>query len=122
MVMGAFTDLTKWYDMQKQEQWVYFAIGGKIMTEYFKVETEPTADPDVLEIITSEMLTDEEEVYHTVEEGDVGSPIAQALFSAVDGIRALSIIDDTLIITRDPDIPWEVLVDEVRDVLRDFFL
>lgn len=92
------------------------------MSEYFKIETEPTGDPDVLEIITSETLTDEEEVYSTPEEGDEGSPIAQTLFSGVDGIRALTIIEDTLIVTRDPHVPWEVLIDEVRDALRDFFL
>jgi hypothetical protein len=31
-------------------------------------------------------------------------------------------VGDTLIITRDPDVPWEALIDEVRDALRDFFL
>lgn len=94
------------------------------MSEYFTVEIEYTNDPDTVEIITSETLTndDEREVYNTPEEGEVGSPVAQTLFVGVDGIKALTIDDDTLIVTREPGIPWEQLVDEIRDVLRDFFL
>lgn len=93
------------------------------MSEYFKIETEFTDNPDIIEIITSETLTDlDEEIYKNPAQGETGSPIAQALFYGVDGIQALTIEDDTLIVTRDPKVPWEVLVDEVRDVLRDFFL
>lgn len=93
------------------------------MSEYVTVETERTANPDVMQIIVNQTLTDdEEEIYENAEEGDEGSTLAQALFIAVEGIRALTITDDTLIVTRDPDVTWEDLVDEVRDVLRDFFL
>ena len=93
------------------------------MSEYFTIETQFTDDPDVIEIITSETLTDtNEEVYHTPEEGEFGSPVAQTLFFGVDGILALTIVDDTLIVRRDPAYAWETMVDEIRDVLRDFFL
>ncbi len=93
------------------------------MTEYFKFETERTDDPDVLEIYVNQSLTDgQEEVYTSPEAGETGSPIAQALFVGVDGIQELTLSDDMLIIRREPDVPWEMLVDEVRDVLRDFFL
>ncbi|MEQ8673840.1 MAG: NifU N-terminal domain-containing protein [Aggregatilineales bacterium] len=93
------------------------------MSEYVTVETERTNKPDVINIIVNQTLTtDDEEVYENAEEGDEGSTLAQALFIAVEGIRALTITEDTLTITRDPDVTWEDLVDEVRDVLRDFFL
>ena len=93
------------------------------MSEYVTVETRPTDDPDVLEIITNQTLTGEvEEIYHDLDEGDEGSPIAQMLFSGVEGIVALTIAPNTLVIQRDPEIPWEAIVDEVRDALRDFFL
>lgn len=93
------------------------------MSEYFTIEMQFTDDPDVVEIITSEILTDQdEEVYRTREEGEFGSPVAQVLFFGVDGIRALTIVDDTLIVRRDPAVAWEVMIDEIRDVLRDFFL
>lgn len=93
------------------------------MSEYFTIEAEPTADPDVMELIASERLTEQgEEVYTTREAGEIGSPIAQVLFFGVEGIAALTIVDDTLIVRRDPAYAWEMLVDEIRDVLRDFFL
>jgi hypothetical protein len=93
------------------------------MSEYFTVEAEPTGDPDVMEIVASEALTENgEEVYRSPEEGDEGSPIAQMLFHGVEGIRALTINGDTMLVTRDPDVPWEMIIDEIRDALRDFFL
>jgi hypothetical protein len=93
------------------------------MSEYVTVEAQPTAKPDVLEIVTNQTLTDQpEEIYHSYDEGDEGSPIAQMIFNGVNGIAALTITTHSLIITREPDIPWEDIIDEVRDALRDFFL
>jgi hypothetical protein len=93
------------------------------MSEYFSLTAELTDDTDVMEITTSETLTHEpEEIYRTPEEGQIGSPIAQTLFHAASGIQALSIIEDTLIVQRAPGIVWEVLIDDIRDALRDFFL
>ncbi|MBZ0277234.1 MAG: NifU N-terminal domain-containing protein [Anaerolineae bacterium] len=93
------------------------------MSEYITVETRPTGDANSLEIITNQTLTTEEaEVYPDFAAGDVGSPIAQMLFNGVAGITALTIREHSLLITREPDTPWEALVDEVRDALRDFFL
>ena len=92
------------------------------MSEYVTVEARPTDDPDVLEILTNQTLTLEgEEVYHNFDEGDQGSPLAQTLFG-VYGINALTIAPQMLTVTRDPEVPWEAIVDEVRDALRDFFL
>jgi hypothetical protein len=93
------------------------------MSEYVTVETRPTDNADVLEIITNMTLTEaDSETYSGYDEGDQGSPIAQMLFNGVDGIAALTISEHSLLITRQPDVPWEALVDEVRDALRDFFL
>ena len=92
------------------------------MSEYVTVEAQPTADHDVLELVTNQTLTTEAEIYTSFEEGDEGSPIAQMLFNGVRGIRALTITPNSLFITRDDDVSWEEIVDEVRDALRDFFL
>lgn len=94
------------------------------MSEYVTVEALPTDNPDVMEIVTNQTLShdDDPEVYADAEEGDVGSTLAQTLFNGVDGILALTIDDDTLMVTRDPSVTWEALVDDIRDALRDFFL
>ena len=93
------------------------------MSEYVTVETQSTDNPDVLEIITNQKIAVEgDEIYDDFEAGDDGTPIAQMLFNGVRGIRSLTITGRNMIITRDPDVSWEEIVDEVRDALRDFFL
>lgn len=93
------------------------------MSEYFTLEVEPTDNPDIREFITNQRLSDGgEEHYADAASGEMGSPIAQVLFHAVDGIHSLTIDDDTLIVRRQPDVLWEALIDDIRDCLRDFFL
>ncbi|MBI5668334.1 MAG: NifU N-terminal domain-containing protein [Chloroflexi bacterium] len=93
------------------------------MSEYVTIDTRATSNPDVIEIITNMTLTDSaEEVYRSFEDGDQGSPIAQMLFNAVPGLAGLVITPNTLAVIRKPDVPWETIVDDVRDALRDFFL
>lgn len=93
------------------------------MTEYITFEMEPTDDPDVRLLITNQTLArGDDEIYLTREAGDSGSPIAQTLFHAVDGLYALEITEDTLVITRAEGIAWETLIDDIRDTLRDFYL
>ena len=93
------------------------------MSEYVTVETQATDNPDMLEIITNQRIAlAGDEVYDDFNAGDEGTPVAQMLFNGVRGIHALTISGGTLFITRDPDVSWEEIVDEVRDALRDFFL
>ena len=93
------------------------------MSEYVTVEVEYGDDPNIAELYVNQTLTEaEEERYADREAGDMGSPIAQLLFGAVDGIESLIIAPDQLTIRRAPDQPWEAIIDETRDALRDFFL
>jgi len=93
------------------------------MSEYVTIEVEYTDNPDVADLFINQVLTrDEEEIYNSLEEGEVGTPIAQMLFMAVDGIRRLVITEDCLTITREEGMPWEAIIDEVRDALRDWYL
>jgi len=93
------------------------------MSEYVTIEVEYTNNPNVADLFINQILThDDEEVYDSMDAGEVGSPIAQMLFMAVDGIRRLVITEDCLTITRDDEIPWESIIDDVRDALRDWYL
>lgn len=94
------------------------------MSEYVTFEIEPTDDPNVMLLITNQELTQDEhgEHYPTPEDGETGSPIAQTLFFGVSGIQSLTIEGNRLIITRQEDVVWELLLDDIRNVLRDFFL
>ncbi len=93
------------------------------MSEYVTIEVEYTDNPNVADLFINQILThDDEEIYQSSDEGEVGSPIAQMLFLAVDGIKRLVITEDCLTITRDDGIPWESIIDDVRDALRDWYL
>ncbi len=93
------------------------------MSEYVTVDVEFSDDPNVAELYINQTLTDGEvERYINPQAGDLGSPIAQLLFAAIDGIQMLTIERDRLIITRAPDHPWEAIIDETRDALRDWYL
>ena len=93
------------------------------MSEYVTVEVEYGDDANVAELYINQVLTAEgEERYESPATGDLGSPIAQMLFTAVEGISSLTISKDCLTIQRDPDYPWEAIIDEVRDALRDWYL
>ncbi len=93
------------------------------MSEYVTVEVEFTDDPDIMDLFVNQILTGaDEEVYASAQAGDEGSPLAQMLFAAADGIQALTIAEDCLTITRDPMFPWETIIDELRDALRDWYL
>jgi len=92
------------------------------MPEYVTFEIETTDDPDVRLLFINQRLTDAAEVYATAQEGAVGSPIAQLICLDVGGVAALTIQPDHLVVTREPDVDWIVLIDEIRDAIRDFYL
>jgi hypothetical protein len=93
------------------------------MSEYVAIEVEFRDDPNIADLYINQVLTQvDEERYANPNEGDQGSPIAQLLFTAVDGIQRLTISRDQLTITRAPEQPWEAIIDDLRDALRDWFL
>jgi hypothetical protein len=93
------------------------------MTEYIDLHPEPTDDPDVMILLTNLDLSPggEAEVYRSPDEGEEGSPLAQALF-AVPGLAALTLDGGELTITRERDVEWHDLIEDVSGALRDFFL
>ena len=93
------------------------------MSEYVTVEVEYSDDGAYADLYVNQTLTESgEEHYASAAAGDLGSPVAQMLFSAVDGIQQLTIVADCLTIRREPDQAWEAIIDETRDALRDWFL
>lgn len=93
------------------------------MTEYIEVWPETTDDPDVMRLVTNLDLTGGEpaETCRSSEEAEQGSPLAQMLFE-VPGVNALTIDGAVVEVRRDPDTEWHDLVEDVTDVLKDFFL
>ena len=92
------------------------------MSEYISVDVEYSDDPDLVRIVTNLRLAPSgAESYVDRDGGDVGSPLAQTLFS-IDGLAALDIEDNCLTVRRNPDTEWYALIDEITEALKDFFL
>jgi hypothetical protein len=92
------------------------------MSEYITVEPETTDDPNCMRLVTNLNLTPNgSESYPNRQEGDLGSPLAQTLFS-IEALAALDIEDGTLTAWRDPDAEWTMLIEDISAALKDFFL
>jgi hypothetical protein len=92
------------------------------MSEYIEIESEMTDNPAVMRIHTNLPLAlDGVEIYHSLEEMEEGSAVAQAL-SFIEGIETLKIDDMSVVVTRSLEVDWHIIVAEVTAVLKDFFL
>ncbi len=79
-------------------------------------------DGSILTVYTNLRLNDgEAEQYHSGEELEEGSPVAQAL-AVIEGIRFLQIEGSDLTVQRDPDTPWHHIISDITAALKDFFL
>lgn len=92
------------------------------MSEYIEIQTEIDDDNLTMTLRTNLRLTDEgQETYHSPEEMEEGSPVAQAL-AVIVGIDQLTINQKNMIIIRDPDAPWHSIIGDISAALKDFFL
>jgi hypothetical protein len=92
------------------------------MSEYINLEVEYDDDPQLARLLTNLSLApDGPEVYASRAEGEVGSPLAQALFEN-DGLLALTLSDGTLHVRRDQAVQWHTLIDGLTATLKEFFL
>ncbi len=92
------------------------------MSEYIEIETEFSDDDGTLIVYTNLRLNDGEiEQYHSSEELEEGSPVAQAL-AVIEGIHFLQIEHSDLTVKRNPDVPWHIIISDISAALKDFFL
>ncbi len=79
-------------------------------------------DDSTLAVYTNLRLNEgEPEVYHSSEELEEGSPVAQAM-AVIEGIRFLQIKGSDMLVRRDPDTPWHFIISDISAALKDFFL
>ena len=92
------------------------------MSEYIEIETEISDDDSVLIVYTNLRLNeDETEVYHSSDELEEGTPVAQAL-AIIEGIAYLQIQGNDITVRRNPDTPWHIIISDISAALKDFFL
>ena len=106
-----------WYNSQLTHQ-----SGNVEMSEYIEIETEMSDDGTQMFFYTNLRLAEGAgETYHSSSALEVGSPVAQAL-AVVAGIVRVEIDGRDLIVTRDHEVDWHVIVADVSAALKDFFL
>lgn len=92
------------------------------MSEYIDIETELSDDEATLSVYTNLRLNEgEAEQYHSTEELEEGTAVAQAL-AVIEGISFLQIEGSVLTVQREPDAPWYVIISDISAALKDFFL
>ena len=92
------------------------------MSEYIEIETEISDDDSILTVYTNLRLNENEvEEYHSSDELEEGSPVAQAL-AVIEGITYLHIQGSDITVRRDPDTPWHIIISDISAALKDFFL
>ena len=92
------------------------------MSEYMEIETELNDDGTVMNVYTNLKLAEgEPEFYDSLEAMEEGSPVAQAL-AVVEGILTMQIDDTDLVITKEADFDWHIIVADVSAALKDFFI
>lgn len=92
------------------------------MSEYIDIEAE-LGDGSELLFHTNLKLTAAGviEAYSSVEEMEIGSPVAQAL-SAIDGIASLAMEGGEISIGTQSEADWHAIIADVTAALKDFFL
>lgn len=92
------------------------------MSEYLKIEANPTGDPNVMIFHTNFRLAEEEaEDYLSTQEMEEGSAVAQVL-APIEGIKHIRIEASTLEVSKHEDIPWHPIAADINATLKEFFL
>ncbi len=93
------------------------------MSEYIEIEAELGDDGQSILFETNLPLTSEavEEHYDNDAPLAQGSPLAQSL-AGISGVLSVTIAGSDLTVIYGPDADWHVIIADVTDALKDFFL
>ena len=93
------------------------------MSEYIEIEADSSDDPAGGQIRTNLNLTEPGQVeeYRSPEAMEEGSPLAQML-APIEGLTYLRLDGHNLLVRKEPDMPWHILVGEISAAIKEFFL
>ena len=84
--------------------------------EHSDIEVEGTPNPNAAKFVVGQTLSPGGSRSYFDADDAEGDGLAERLFE-VHGVEALLIVDDFVTVTKDEDLEWTELVDEVKDVL-----
>ena len=107
--------------MDQIESKIRWDLGCLILADGFSFARLATYLQDGVRIVEANPAAAELYGYDSPEEMEVGSAVAQSM-ALVEGVEKLRIEGSDMILTRDPDMPWHLIIAEVTAALKEFFL
>lgn len=84
------------------------------------IQVQPTPNINALKFVLDRRLTEgKSQTYRSAEEA-ASSPLARALLG-IPGVVQVFFLNDFITVTRNPDLPWEKIADQVEAAIRDHF-
>lgn len=81
------------------------------------IQVQGTPNPNAAKFVLGEsLLGDEGKTYFDAEAAE-GHPLAERLF-AVDGVRALFMVDNFITVTKTEGATWDDLVEPIREAIE----
>lgn len=82
-----------------------------------KIEVEGTPNPDAAKFVTDHTLEEEGSRSYFGPHEARGDSVAERLFE-ISGVRALLIADNFVTVTKEEEVDWSAIVEEVKEGLR----
>lgn len=84
------------------------------------IQVQPTPNINALKFVLDRALTaGKSETFRSPDEA-AASPLAAALLH-IPGVVQVFFLNDFITVTRNPDVPWEKIADQVEAAIRDHF-
>ena len=80
------------------------------------ITVQGTPNPNAAKFVVDRVITSEGRTWFDAEEA-ADDPLAASLFT-VDGVRALFMVDNFITVTKEEDVAWEDIVDDVTRAIR----
>ncbi len=84
------------------------------------ITVQPTPNINALKFVLDRKLTEGRSQTFRSPEDAATMPLAQALL-AVPGVVQVFFLNDFVTVTRDAEIPWEKIAEQVEDAIRRYF-
>lgn len=81
------------------------------------IRVEGTPNPNAAKFTLDRSVPVEDSTSYFDAESASDDPLARDLF-AVEGVQALLMVDNFITVTKDADVAWEDLVEEIRPILE----
>ena len=80
------------------------------------IQVQPTPNINALKFVLDRRLTEGKS--QTYRSGDDAAPPLARVLLAIPGVVQVFFLNDFITVTRNPDIPWETIADQVEDAIR----